>query len=99
MIDERSRAQPELRTVLAGWIHDTEVILAVPEQHVFLTFWELGDASHQILDLVISFPVKRQKGLFSALQQYNCHICRTAYIQYVQANAVTNSTIKPINAR
>lgn len=37
VIDERSRPEPELRTVLAGRVHDAEVVLAVPEQHIFLT--------------------------------------------------------------
>lgn len=56
MVDEGGRAEPELRTVFAGRIHDAEIILAVAEQHVLLALRELGDASHQILDLVVSFP-------------------------------------------
>lgn len=63
MIDERGRPEPELCTVLAGRIHDAEVVLAVAEQHVFLALRELGDASHQILNLVVSFPVKRRHQL------------------------------------
>ena len=59
VIDERSRAEPELRAVLAGRVHDAEVVLAVPEQHVFLALRELSDASNQILDLVVSLPVKQ----------------------------------------
>lgn len=69
VIDERSWPQPQLCTVLTGWIHDAEVVLAVPEQHVLLALRELGDAAHQVLDLVISFPVKTAhegKGLFHA---------------------------------
>lgn len=60
MIDERGRPQPELCTVLAGGVHDAEIVLAVAEQHVLLALRELGDASHQILDLVVSFPARRR---------------------------------------
>lgn len=63
MIDEGGRAEPELRAVLAGGIHDAEVVLAVAEQHVFLALRELGDAAHQILNLVVSFPVTRRHQL------------------------------------
>jgi len=62
VIDERSRAQPELRTVLAGGVHDAEVVLSVPQQHVLLALRELRDAAHQVLHLVVSFPGgKRRK--------------------------------------
>lgn len=63
VIDEGGRPEPELCAVLAGGIHDAEVVLAVAEQHVFLALRELGDASHQILNLVVSFPVKRRHQL------------------------------------
>lgn len=56
MVDERGRAEPQLCAVLAGGIHDAEIVLAVAQQHVLLALRELGDASHQILDLVVSFP-------------------------------------------
>lgn len=69
MIDEGGRPEPELCAVLAGRIHDAEVVLAVAEQHVFLALRELGDASHQILNLVVSFPVKRRHQLRQHPQQ------------------------------
>lgn len=69
MIDERGRPEPELCAVLAGRIHDAEVVLAVAQQHVFLALRELGDASHQILDLVVPFPVKRRHQLKLRPQQ------------------------------
>lgn len=56
MVDEGGRPEPELGTVLAGGVHDAEVVLAVAQQHVLLALRELGDAAHQILDLVVSFP-------------------------------------------
>lgn len=36
MIDECSRPQPQLGTVFPCGIHDAEVVLPVPQQHVFL---------------------------------------------------------------
>lgn len=59
VIDEGSWSKPELRAVLAGWIHDTKVIFPVSEQQVLLTLWKFSYASHQVLDLVISFPTKQ----------------------------------------
>ena len=56
MVDEGGRPQPELGAVLAGGVHDAEVVLAVAEQHVLLALRQLGDAAHQILDLVVSLP-------------------------------------------
>lgn len=37
VIDERSGPKPKLGAVLACGVHDTEVILAVAQQHVLLT--------------------------------------------------------------
>lgn len=59
MIDEGSGPEPELRTILARRVHDAEVILPVPQQHVLFTLRQLGDAAHQVLDLVVSFPVQK----------------------------------------
>lgn len=56
MVDERGRAEPQLGAVLAGGIHDAEIVLAVAQQQVLLALRQLGDAPHQVLDLVVSFP-------------------------------------------
>lgn len=59
MIDEGSWAKPKLCTILARGVHDAEVVLSVPQQHVLFTFRQLGDATHQVLYLVVSFPVQQ----------------------------------------
>lgn len=36
VVDERGRAEPQLGAVLAGGIHDAEIVLAVAQQKVLL---------------------------------------------------------------
>lgn len=86
MIDEGSRPEPELRTILASRVHDAEVVLSVPQQHVLFTFGQLGNAAHQVLDLVVSFPVQQhQSNGFAA--------CRTT--TRFDSSDATSRKVKP----
>lgn len=75
VIDEGSGPKPELRTILACRVHDAEVVLSVPQEHVLFTFRQLGDAAHQVLYLVVSFPVQQYTttGLLNAAGQHTFH--------------------------
>lgn len=75
MVDEGSGPEPELRTILARGVHDAEVVLSVSQQHVLLTLGQLGDAAHQVLDLVVSFPVRQHaaKGLLYSARQHTSY--------------------------
>lgn len=56
VVDEGGGPEPQLSTVLARGVHDAEVVLAVAQQQVLLALRQLGDAAHQVLDLIVSFP-------------------------------------------
>lgn len=57
MVDEGSRAKPQVGNPFSGGVHDADVVLASPKQ-VFILFTQLRNAAHQQLQLLILLPAK-----------------------------------------
>lgn len=56
VVDEGGGAEPQLGAVLPGGVHDAEVVLPMSQQQVLLVLRQLGDAAHQVLDLIVPLP-------------------------------------------